>query len=30
MDELDPRGRWANRPFATLSGLLIGPGDPYT
>jgi len=30
LDELDPGGRWANRPFSSLCEILIGPGDPYT
>ena len=30
LDAVDPGGRWANRPFATLRNIFLGPGDPYT
>lgn len=30
LDALDPKGNWANRPFASLVDILLWPQDPYT
>ncbi|TPG53650.1 hypothetical protein EAH89_15700 [Roseomonas nepalensis] len=30
LDVLDPGGRWGNRPFASLAGILLRPSDPHT